>query len=283
MAEKTCVDQVRVAIPIRIRGMSSQSRFFDEQTETDWVGAENVASHLRSLVDLETEVYVLNLKTNVGGTFRVIWTNTKQREGLHAVGLELLDPEGDLWAMTFPAAQSGKEAVLPLVWLECQRCHEKLLSAVPEAQGEFLCEGFRVARHCERCKATTPWSFTAEREAKAPKAEPETASAAVEALPMPERELLEDQRAKGRVPLQMSIKVTRKKYGTTLEDICQTVNLSRNGAYFLSSQNYELGEPVQVVLNYKEGSLALPVSAKVVRQDQLEAAFMKGIAIHLME
>jgi len=282
MTEKTCPDQLRAAIPVRIRGMSSQNRFFDEQTETDWVGEESVASHLRNLVDLETEVHLINLKNHVGGTFRVIWANTRELNGFHSVGLELLDRDGDLWEMTFPVAESGEAAVFPQVWLGCQRCHLKLLSAVPEAQGEFLCEGFQVARHCDQCRATTPWSFMAEtQDVPSPGAETEGPTTA--ASPRPERKPLEDHRAKGRAPLRMAIKVTRKKYGTPLEDICQTINISRKGAYFLSNQVYEVGEVLDVVLNYKEGALALPVPARVVRLDQPKKTFEKGIAIQLLE
>jgi hypothetical protein len=271
MGEKTCRDQVRVAIPIRVRGMSSQNKFFDEQTETDWVGEESVACHLQNLVDLDTEVHLTNLQTNVGGTFRVLWTIIRDYNGLQPVGLELLDPEGDLWAMTFPAGEAGEDAVAPQVWLQCQGCHQKLLTPVPEAQGEFLCEGFRVARHCEQCRATAPWGFTTETQTDAP------APAAAEAMPK------EDQRAKGRAPLTMIVKVTRKKYGTTLQDLCQTINVSRTGAYFLTSQNYEVGEPLEVVINYKEGDLAIPAPAKVVRQDQPQGTFLKGVAIQLMK
>ena len=283
MGEKTCRNQVRVAIPIRVRGMSRQNKFFDEQTETDWVSEESVACHLQNLVDLGTEVHLTNLQTNVGGTFRVLWTVIRDSNGLQPVGLELLDPEGTLWAMTFPAGESGEDAVAPQVWLECQRCHQKLLTSVPEAQGEYLCEGFQLARHCEQCRGTTPWGFTTETQvvAPAPGAEPGSPPSTSEAPAAADVMPKEDQRAKGRAPLEMTIKVTRKKYGTTLQDLCQTINVSRTGAYFLTSQNYEVGEPLEVVMNYKEGDLAIPVPAKVVRQDQPRGTFLKGVAIHL--
>lgn len=266
MGEETCRDQVRVAIPIRVRGMSSENKFFDEQTETDWVGEETVVCHLQNLVDLDTEIHLTNSQTQVGGNFRVLWTSPRAPNGFQYVGLELLNPEGDLWAMSFPSVESAVDAVAPQVWLECQRCRQKLLAPVPEAQGEFLREGFRVARHCEPCRATTSWTLTAE-------------PVSVELEP----EQREEQRGKGRVPLEMTVKVTRKRYGTKLEEICQTANVSRTGAYFLTSEIYELGESLQVVLNYQEGALTLPTPAKVVRLDQLDGKFRRGVAIELAE
>jgi hypothetical protein len=275
-------DQVRVAIPIRLRGMSKQNRFFDEQTDTELVGPQIVVTRIRSLVDLETEVHLTSLKTNVGGTFRVIWVNMRENNGFHAVGLELLDPEGELWEIEFPAPKPEAAQTIPQVWLECQRCHQKILTAVPEAPGEFLSEGFLIARHCETCKATTAWGITTESEPALVEPEAvEAAPAPAEAVPEPMQKPHEDLRSKGRAPLQMLIKVIRLKYGTAFDDICTTANVSRTGAYFLSQQHYDVGEMVNVVLPYKEGDVAIPVPARVVRQDEAKEGFHRGIAIHL--
>jgi hypothetical protein len=275
-------DQVKVAIPIRIRGMSKQNRFFDEQTQTELVGQQIVVAQLRNLVDLETEVHLTSLKTNVGGTFRVLWVNTRENDGLHAVGLELLEPEGELWEIEFPAPQAEAEEAIPQVWLQCQRCQQKILSPVPEAHGEFLCEGFLIARHCETCKATTPWGITTESEPVVVEAEPVAVTpASGEAALALEEKPREEQRGKGRAPIKMLIKVTREKYGTAFDDICTTVNVSRTGAYFMSQQHYDVGEMVKVVLPYKEGDVAIPVPARVVRQDESNKGFHRGVAIHL--
>lgn len=275
-------DRVEAVIPIRVRGMSTQNKFFDEEAETNFVSEHSVMTRLRNLVELETEVHVTNLKNNVGGTFRVTWVNTRVQDGFHAVGLEVLEPEGDLWEIHFQPAQPEDNGMTAQAWLACQRCHQKLLTAVPEAEYEFLCDGFLVARPCDRCKATTSWEFTGAEEPAVPAPEPvqagpETPDAPTEAVKTPR----EDLRVKGRAPIQMQIKVIRQKYGTILEDVCQTENVSRTGAYFVSSQNYDKGELVKVILPYKEGDLAIPVPARVVRQDQPKGSFYHAVAIHL--
>jgi len=277
-----CADQVKVAIPIRVRGMSNENRFFDEQTETDLVGQQSVVTHMRNLVDLDAEIHLISLKTNAGGTYRVLWLNTRETNGFHSVGLELLDSEGDLWAMSFPTPTPDVESAVPQVWLECQHCHQKLLTSVPEAQGEFLCEGFLVVRHCSQCKATRPWGITTEPESTS--LEPQAAEAGpppVKAAAPREGWPQEDLRGKGRAPIKMAIKVIRQKYGTTLEDIGTTVNVSRTGVYFLTERNYNVGEPVEVILPYKEGDVAIPVPGRVVRQDQPKGIFQRGVAIQL--
>lgn len=177
---------------------------------------------LQNRVDLETEVHLTNLKTNVGGAFRVLWTNIREVSGFHTVGLEFLDADGDLWAMAFPTGESGEDALAPQVWLECQRCHQKQLTPVPEAQGEFLAEGFRVVRQCKQCKATTPWGFYAEPVSPSVAPGPETESTlppGAGKAPAPKAKPKVDLRAKGRAPLAMPIKVTRKKFGVPQVDI----------------------------------------------------------------
>ena len=60
-----------------------------------------------------------------------------------------------------------------------------------------------------------------------------------------------------------------------------TDNVSRNGVYFFSSQAYEVGEPISVVMPYKEGDVAIPVPASGVRTDKRRSASQHGIAVQL--
>lgn len=274
-------DRVEVAIPIRIRGMSAQHKFFDEETETRLLSQHGVMTRLQNLVELEAEVYVTSLKNNLGGTFRVTWINTRNQEGSHEVGLETVETEGDLWEVHFPPPEPGEDEVIAQAWLACQRCRQRVLTPIPEAEYEFLREGFLIAKPCDRCRATTPWEFSTEETVTVEPEPEEATSAAPEAGKGPGKKPSQDQRGKGRAPLKMHIKVIRQKYGTTLEDVCETENISRNGALFLTAQSYDVGEQIKVVLPYKEGELTIPVPARVVRQSSVKGSFHHGVAIHL--
>lgn len=147
--------RVKVAIPIRVRGMSTEHKFFDEATQTTLLGPSLLVTRLQNLVDLEAELFVINTKNDVAGTFRVLWLNTQAQEGWRNVGMELVEAEGDLWEIPFPTEEEDAATSAAQAWLECQRCHEKRLTPLPEAGDEFLYPGFLIARTCERCKATT--------------------------------------------------------------------------------------------------------------------------------
>ncbi len=259
--------RVRVAFPIRVRGMNAQSKFFDEETETLLLSPHEVMTRLRSLPELDSDVHVTSLKNGLGGTYHVAWLNAEPRDGYYELGLEIVEPEGDLWEITFPPPAPTEQETLAETWLACRRCGQKIFTTVPEAEAEFLRQGFRVARPCEQCRSTTGWEFTM----------PET-----ETAPEIGKKPGVDQRAKGRAPLRLRIKVVRRSFGAASDDICETENVSRTGAYFFTCQHYQLGEIVEVVLPFKEGELAIPVPAKVVRLDRSVEGHAGGVAIHFL-
>jgi PilZ domain len=264
-------DRIQMAFPIRVRGMSVENKFFDEETATRWLSKFGLMTRLRNLVDLETEVHVTNLQNAVGGTFRTVWVNTRPSEGFHDIGLEVSDVAGDMWGIHFPPGEVPPEEASAPVWLECKRCRTHLLLPVPEAEFEYLREGFLIAKHCDQCKATTPWEFAVEAEIIVDDAGP------TKLKKKTEKEL----RVKGRAPVKMKIKVIRRTFGTPSEDICETNNVSRQGINFYTSRAYEIGERLDVIMPYKEGDVSIPLPASVVRIEKAKNAFQNAVAIRL--
>ena len=85
------------------------------------------------------------------------------------------------------------------------------------------------------------------------------------------------------MPLKFPIKITRQLDGKAIVDLTETINISRAGAYFRTSQNYQLAEIVQIIMPYKPGEMAIPVSARVVRIDQLKDSYQNGVALAIGE
>jgi hypothetical protein len=244
--------------------MSSENKFFDEATETLSIGPRGVTVRLNHPVDLETELHLTNTGNQVGGNFLVVWINRKSGE----TGLAPLEAEGDLWGLTFAPGGEEGEFVAPPDWLECPRCHQRRFTPIPEAEEQFVNEGFTVARHCERCKATTPWNYSHPPH--------EDVMPATEA-----KKEFKENRQNGRVPLVMPIKLIREKYGKVIEEECETVNVSRTGVCFRTAHTYEQGEAVQIIMPFKDGEVAIPVPARVVRTAQTADSYIRTVAIKM--
>ena len=271
-------------VAVRVRGLSHDQRYFDELTSTTRVTKDFIVIRARERVDLDSELHVTNMRTQVGGTYRVAWINTRPQDDRYAVGLELLDPEGEIWEADSIPSDDDLVDARPVAPLECSRCYQRAAIPLSEVEAEALNEGLLIARHCDTCKATTNWAFYLE---KAPAVEagpeemqnaaPEGAQAAAPE-PAPAASGM-DLRKKGRAPIRLTIKVIRSKYGLNVFDVCETINVSRTGVYFITEQGYEIGENLEIVLPYHPDSMAIPVSAVVVRQDSRPGVYQKQVAI----
>jgi hypothetical protein len=293
--------RVQLSLPVRVRGMSTTNKFFDETTETILISEHGFMTKIKNLVELDGEVHVVSTKNDIAGTFRVVWVNPLDHDGFHHLGLQMIEVEGDMWGLHFPDTQSVEDEASTEAWLECTRCHQKQLGGIPLSELEYLERGVVVSRACEKCKATTPWVFAEEVETAAARASGAGSDIApvpagvllapyepvFETAPTPspaaERTKSANDRTRIRVPLKLAIKITRDIYGTSIDDICETIDVSRNGASFLTSHNYYLGETVKVVLPYKKSWASLPVLAKVVRKDKSPGSFDHVVAVQMEE
>jgi Tfp pilus assembly protein PilZ len=270
-----------VKIAVRVRGMSRDHRYLDELVSTTRLTPDFIVIRLHGQVDPDSEVHITNMHTMVGGTYRVAWINTHAKEGLHAVGLELVDPEGEIWEPDTIPVRTETADPAPVALLECQRCLKKISTPVPEAETESLSEGFSIARHCDFCKATTVWTYTIEKPHPVqPPVHMDSGSA--HAAVHRAIQAAKDHRLKGRAPIHLPIKTIRDKYGSFISDIGETINVSRTGVYFATDQSYEVGADVNVIMPYHPNSVAIPVKARVVRQDEPREAKKKRVAVHLI-
>jgi hypothetical protein len=242
--------------------MSAEHKFFDEKTQTLLVGKYGFMTRLESLVNLEAEIHVVNLRNEAAGTFRVVWVNTQSNEGFHQLGVEAVEAPDDMWGIYFPPVEPSTNEPGSQVWLACKKCNQKELGTVPQAELEYLDVGVLVARQCEKCKATTTWEYLMPA-----------------GVASDEEKNKDDKRAKIRSKLKLTVKLIREQKGGPVEDVCRTIDVSHIGAYFLTSQDYQAGQVVKVVMPYKKDGLGTPVAARVIRIDSRTQSPHHAVAV----
>ena len=256
----------RVALSIRVRGMSAENKFFDETTETLYADNTFIITRLQILLDPDSEVHITSRATRQGGNFRTVWVAPLEGADGCDAGMEMLDVEGSLWGRSLEKQGTPVDSVPSEARLKCMWCNTVLSSAVPEAPEEFLREGFTIARHCENCKATTKWELSPAEAAEPVRTWQRGGT---------------DERRKGRVAIKMKIKVFCDRLGAIGEAVCETINVSANGLYFASPNPYKVGETLRIVAPFEEGSLAIPVPARVVRLDRPADSSITAVAVEL--
>ena len=83
--------------------------------------------------------------------------------------------------------------------------------------------------------------------------------------------------------MRVKIKVTRLVSKFHLVDFGETINVSRQGAYFRSKESYRVGEELVVAFPYMEEQAIIEVPAIVVRVDEVKDSPFRQIAIHLTQ
>ena len=244
-------------LSVEVRGKSVDNKLFSVTTDALVLGSRSLLLLLTNRVELGSEIFVTILAKSSSGTFRVVWMNTSWPEQFYPYGVEAVKFEGEMWYGYTPAPPVG-------AWLGCQRCSQIEQTSLPDVDPSFLMKGFLISRFCEKCGITTLWEG--------------------EEWPAVER-----RRAK-RPPIRFKIKVTRlvskfhsSKGTISLEDFGETINVSREGAYFRSKEDYRVGQELMVVFPYVEDQAYIEVPAKVVRVDEVKDSPFRQIAIHLAE
>lgn len=244
-------------LAVEVRGKSVDNKFFSVTTDAHVLGSRSLLLLLTNQVELGSEIFVTILSKSSSGTFRVIWMNTSWPEQFYPYGVEAVKFEGEIWFGYTPAPPVG-------AWLRCRQCSQSEQISLPDVDPSFLTKGFLISRFCEKCGITTLWEG--------------------EEWPAVER-----RRAK-RPPIKFKIKLTRlvskfhsSKGTISLEDIGVTINISREGAYFRSKEDYRVGQELMVVFPYVEEQENIEVPAKVVRVDEVKDSPFRHVAIHLTQ
>lgn len=248
-------------IQVRVRGLSAESKFFDEEAEAQVLSSRSLLLRLKNPVTIETNIHITVPETSGEGDFRVFWALRYPIGGVFPCGAETLDFKGTLPVPDKPNPEEGVERAA-YTWLKCRRCNKTQAISLLDVEPQYLTKGFEISRMCDNCHSDTQWDFAAQDELEPP-------------IPSVDR------RGIGRAPLEMKLMVTRWRYGAPAEEICDTLNVSREGAYFLSDQIYEKGEEVEIVLPYQEGHPSIKLPAVIVRIDDTEGSHLRGVAIHI--
>ena len=248
-------------IPVRVRGLSAENKFFDEEAEAQVLSSRSLLLRLKNPVTLETDIHITLPETSGEGSFRVFWALRNPIGGVFPCGAEALDFKGTLPSPEGPNPEEAVERAA-YTWLKCRRCNETQAISLLDVEPQYLTIGFEISRMCDNCQSETQWDFAAQDEL-----EPQKPSV--------------ERRGIGRAPLAMKLMVTRWRFGAPVEEVCDTLNVSREGAYFLSDQIYEKGEEVEIVLPYQEGHPSIKLPAVVVRIDDTDGSHLRGVAIHI--
>lgn len=253
-------DRVEAKFRLRLSGEDASSFAFFEDARTAVVARYGAKILFSRRLVADQEIVIRCEETGRESVARVIGEISKGAEG-YAYGIELKNPEGDLWGIAFPPASMGEDAVGRVV-LECLHCHAREVVYLNEFELEVLEANQRLTRPYKRCDDSTLWGKSARSVEEAP---------ASEAPPPPSPA---DKRREFRRELKVVACVRSREFG---EELVTTRNVSRSGLCFESNRKYPQGAEIEVAVPYSQGGGNIFLRGKIAHVEESPSA---GVTLH---
>jgi hypothetical protein len=246
-------DRITVHLPIVISGVDVLGETFVESARTIVIARYGAKILCQRKLAPQLEITLHCLMTNEDALARVVGRVSEDSTGTY-YGLELLDPDANIWGVEFPPIEQSVQA-LGRVLVECIHCHRRELVYLNEFEAEVLERSHTLWRDCRRCGEPSLWKETW---LKAHEELPDVVMPAAAAPTPPKR--TKDDRKHTRLELKMEALV-RDPQGW--EEVVKTENISRGGFRFKSSRHYDLDWTIEVALPRSPGGANIFSAAKV--------------------
>lgn len=268
---KRRTERILLRIPITVQGIRQDGKRFKENTHTLAINRHGARIALRSEVQPEARVTIINLQNNISCPFRLVGPIGKPLDRGPEWGVECLQPEANFWGIFFPdkVPRHAKREVIDAL-LECSICHSRELAQLGLEQYQTITTHPSLSRGCLECGAITEWKFGS---VEGDRGGVEN-GAAVSTTSVPARSV--ERRRSKRVAIKVPVRIR-------LEEIGQTENLSKTGVCFSSNLIMRVGDRVRLTVGYAPGGNEKEVPAQVVWRQHLEDSTRPLYGVQLEE
>lgn len=270
-------ERVLLKIPIEVKGRGAEGKTFREVTTTLVINRNGARITLKNSPQPDERVTVTNLYNNLSCPFRIVGRTGKSLGEGPEWGVECLEPERNVWGISFPEKQETPgEGELIDALLECSKCSFRELAQLAREQYRALSAQSSIQRDCPKCKAPTEWQFgfleTGTEQAPAPQP--------VQTVSTPVPAKKEERRKARRVTLKLPVRV---RLSDGRENITRTENYSRLGACFISALEIKEGETVLLTVGYTGSGSDVEAPARVVWRRPIEGKNQTAYGVELQK
>ena len=245
-------DRIELELRITVSGTDVQGHDFVEETYTTIVGRHGAKIVLSRSLMPEQELTIRCEGSGRESDAWVVGHIGEDEEGKY-YSVKFLDPEVDVWGIEFPPLEESERAV-ERVLLECVRCRSREVTYLDEFETEVFEANHQISHQCKQCRDRTLWRQSVGTATVEPPA-PSVAPLAVAAR-------IQNERKHTRMDLKLKACVRSPQFG---EEVVSTMNISRGGFAFQSSQGYAAGMMVQVSLPHSPAGANIFTPARIER------------------
>ena len=250
-------DRVVIELPIVVTGSDASGAAFLIPGRTTVVSRHGAHIVLPRQLPSLSSILIRCLPTAREARGRATGSPGLSPDGSICYGIELLNPETNLWDIEFPPIEEAEGAAGRVV-LQCAQCDSRELVYLSDIQAQALGADKSLTRYCRKCATQSMWK---EFGLKAQEELLPRTSVTVETSPPSPMPAGAENRKYPRLDVTVSVCVRHPESG---EDFAATVNISRGGFRFTSSKHYREGWIIEVALPYCSSGANIFATGRVV-------------------
>jgi hypothetical protein len=263
-------DRVSLTLLLEASGTDSHGHEFKEPARTLLINRGGAVVILDRELMPEQQIHIRRQapsESHRQSAVRVVNQFGRQRDG-YLYGVEILDPEVDMWAVEFPPMAESTESVARML-LECNYCHGREVVYLNELELRAFETNRGIARHCKTCRVPSIWTQASNEDEKkitARTARGRRAAEGPDALP-PGGEQRERQRMRLRTRLTACIRQTGAD-----DELAVCEDISPISMCFRSKRRYDADASIEVAVPYSPDAANIFLPARIVYSEEMPKA-----------
>jgi hypothetical protein len=259
-------NRVSLTLLLEATGTDSQGRDFREPSRTLLISRSGALIALNRTLKPTQRIHIQRRAPNEShrhAEARVVGKFGEYEDG-HLYGVELLDPDVDIWGVEFPAPTGESMACM---LLECSYCHAREVAYLNELELRGFEINRGVARPCKVCGVPSIWIQAAhevEKKLRSPRSR-RTPDAVKPALPAGE------QRDRQRMRLKTRLTACVRQPGAE-EELAVCEDISPIGMCFRSKRRFDVNSTIDVAVPYSPEAANVFRAARIAYSEEIPKA-----------
>jgi hypothetical protein len=261
-------DRVSLTLQLKVSGKDGEGKEFSDASSTLLINQHGAVILLARDLPAEHRIHIQRQspqESHRRADARVVGQFGMQN-GDFVYGVELLDPQIDLWGVEFPSIAQSNEAVARML-LECSHCRRREVVYLNEMELRAFESNRGIARLCRTCGIPSIWVQAPHEDPKkvARSSRRRDGDAGADSGDGHEK------RERQRVRLKTRLTACVRQAGSD-DELAVCEDISPVGVCFRSKRRYEADAAIEVAVPYSPDSGNIFLPARVVYSEEIPKA-----------
>jgi hypothetical protein len=273
-------DRVSLTLLLEAAGTDSHGQEFKEPSQTLLINRTGAVVLLNRELNPRQQIHLQRKSRSEShrkGHARIVGQFGRQKEG-YLYGIEILDPETDLWGVEFPMIGESPEAVARML-LECSYCHSREVVYLSEVELRGFETNRGIARHCKTCNVPSIWTQAPHEDEKKMAARAARGRGVHNTAGGTQKE--NEQRSRQRLRLKTRLTACIRQAEAD-DELAVCEDISPIGMCFRSKRRFDADALVLIAVPYSPDSANIFLPARIVYSEEIPKAglFRHGTVYH---